>query len=213
MTDTATSGELYDELRRRILNYEYRPGETLSIRRLASDLGVSTTPVREALLRLEGELLIERAPNSSARVAEISYKDLCDIFEVRLMLEHQCGMLAALRITQAEKSACSTMLQELSDACDLKHVMQVDARLHDAMYAATRNRTLQRFARQLRHQVTHLWYLIEDEAAWCEAIHHEWKEILVAIFDGQQERSAKLLEDHVRRFIVEVQRPLQFTSR
>jgi len=213
MTHKMTSGELYQELRGRILNYEYRPGEPLPIRKLAADLGVGTMLIREALFRLEGELLIERPPNGSARVPQISYKDLRDIFEVRLMLERQCGALAAHRITETEKAACRKLLALLGQAVDLKETMQIDARLHDALYAATRNGTLQRFSMQLRHQVTHLWYLVEDEQAWCRTIHEEWRGILDAVFRGDEQESKLCLEQHVRRFITEVQGPLQVPDR
>lgn len=82
MADQLDYGDIHRELQRRILEREYEPGDVLSIRKLASEFSCSTTPVREALLRLEGELLVGRAPNNSARVAEITYKDIRDIAEV-----------------------------------------------------------------------------------------------------------------------------------
>ncbi len=212
MTDILARDGLYRELQRRILDHEYRPGETLPIRRLASELGVSTTPVREALLRLEGEFLVDRTPNNSARVAEITYKDIRDIVEVRLILGRQCGMLAALRITEDEKAECREILEELGKSCDFKQVMQADGRLHSALYAATRNAMLRRFFLQLRYQVSHLYYLIDDKALWCQSTVEEWCGILDAVCSGNGELSAKLLQDHIQNFVDEMGRALQFPS-
>jgi len=212
MTDILTRDGLYKELQRRILDHEYQPGEILPIRKLASELGVSTTPIREVLLRLEGEFLVERAPKSSARVAQVTYKDIRDIVEVRLALGRQCGMLAALRITEDEKAACWEILEELGNSSDFKHVMQADGRLHSALYAATRNAMLQRFFLQLRYQVSHLYDLIDDEASWSQSTQQEWRGILDAVCCGNGELSAKLLQDHIQNFVREMQRILQPSS-
>jgi DNA-binding GntR family transcriptional regulator len=82
--------DLYEEIKRRILHLEYQPGELLPMRKLAKSLGVSTTPVRETLVRLTNEKLVEWAPNSTARVAQVSFKELRDVFELRLLLEEYC---------------------------------------------------------------------------------------------------------------------------
>jgi len=212
MTNILDRDGLYKELQRRILDHEFQPGEVLPIRKLARELGVSTTPVREALLRLEGEFLVDRSPNSSARVAEITYKDIRDIVEVRVSLGWQCGMLAAMRITEPEKNACREILGELMNATDFKQVMQADIRLTEALYAATRNALLQRFYLLIRYQASHLYDLIEDKESWRRRVGEEWSVILDAIFSGDKELSARLLQDHVQRFAGEMGKTLQLPS-
>jgi DNA-binding GntR family transcriptional regulator len=87
--------------------------------------------------------------------------------------------------------------------------MQVDAQLHSAIYTATRNQTLEHFCRLLRHQATHLWYLVEDETPWCRSITVEWVEMLDSLAARDWERSAVLQRAHVQRFITEIERPLR----
>lgn len=209
MTDLLARDTLYRELQRRILDHEFQPGEVLPIRRLARELGVSTTPVREALLRLEGEFLVDRAPNNSARVAEITYKDIRDIVEVRVSLGRQCGMLAALRITEAEKTACREFLSDLMNASDFKQVTQADIRLTEALYVATQNALLQRFYLLVRYQASHLYDLIENKDAWTRRIREEWSAIVDAVCSGDGALSASLLQDHVRGFVGEMGQTLQ----
>ncbi len=212
MTNILDRDGLYKELQRRILDHEFQPGEVLPIRKLARELGVSTTPVREALLRLEGEFLVDRSPNSSARVAEITYKDIRDIVEVRASLGWQCGMLAAMRITEPEKAVCHEILNDLKNATDFAQVMQADIRLTEALYAATRNALLQRFYLLIRYQASHLYDLIEDKESWRKRVGEEWSIILDAICAGNKELSARLLQDHVQRFAGEMGKTLQLPS-
>lgn len=209
MKDILNRDAPYKELQRRILDHEYMPGEILSIRQLAKELNVSTTPIREALVRLESDFLVDRTPHNSARVAGVTYKDVRDITEVRLALGRQCGLLATLRITESEKAECRAFLQEIKDAKDFETVMRADGKLHEALYAATRNAILQRFFLQIRYQVSHLYNLIEDEDVWCKIIYEEWCAILDAVFSGDGELSATLMGDHVQHFVSEMGKTLQ----
>ena len=213
MSDTLTSEQLYEEIKRRILDYEYRPGDVLPIRKLAASLGVSPTPIREALVRLESDRLIQRSPNNSARVTELTYKDLSDVFEVRMELEAFSGALAARRITNEGIERCRALHKELAAASDLKHVMQIDAQLHNVVYTATQNKMLDHFCRLLRHQVTHLWYLVEDEALWCNNITEEWGEMIASLASHDEQLSATLQREHVKKFIREIERTLRLTPR
>ncbi len=211
MAELLETSDIYHELQRRILEGEYDPGQILSIRKLASEFGISATPVREALLRLEGELLVDRAPNNSARVAEITYKDIRDIAEVRLSLGRQCGRLAAMRMTEAEKTVCCKLLEELKNATSFEQVMRSDGRLHEVLYAATKNAILQRLYLQIRYQVSHLYDLIKEKDAWRGFIYEEWVDILEAVFAGDSDRSADLMGSHVQHFVTEMSRMLQMT--
>jgi DNA-binding GntR family transcriptional regulator len=200
--------DLYEEIKRRILHLEYQPGELLPMRKLAKSLGVSTTPVRETLVRLTNEKLVEWAPNSTARVAQVSFKELRDVFELRLLLEEYCGMLAARRIPLEALERSEQLLGQLDGEIDLHHVMQIDAELHDIVYDGTQNAMLGSFLRLLRHKVTNLWFLVERGEKWARIIADDWPGMLAALSARDEERSARLHRSHVEKFIAELEKPL-----
>jgi DNA-binding GntR family transcriptional regulator len=200
--------QLYEEIKRRILHLEYQPGEPLPMRKLAKSLGVSTTPVRETLVRLTNEKLVEWTPHSTARVAQVSYKELRDVIELRLLLEEHCGMLAARRIPLDTLGRSEELLRQLDGEADLHRVMQIDAELHDIVYEGTQNAMLARFLRLLRHKVATLWFLIEPGDKWARIIASDWPAMLTALSQRDEERSARLHRSHVEKFVAELERPL-----
>lgn len=103
ITITGTSAErVYDDLRAAIIGGEYAPGERLRAEALAARFGTSRTPVREALMLLEGDGLVEIEPRRGAVVRSFDPADLVDLYEVRAMLEARAAGLAAARIAPAD---------------------------------------------------------------------------------------------------------------
>src|SRR5262252_4091467 len=99
---TAASDRAVDQLRERILGGEYAPGERLGEVELAAKLGVSRTPVREALRLLAAEGLVELTPNKGARVVEYPHTDLVYIFEIRARVEGLAARAAAQSASMAD---------------------------------------------------------------------------------------------------------------
>ena len=102
---------VFNTLRQAILRGELKPGERLMEIQLANKLGVSRTPIREAIRKLELEGLVLMIPRKGAEVAEITEKNMLDVLEVRRALEELAVKLACERITEEE-------IQELMDAAD-----------------------------------------------------------------------------------------------
>ncbi|MDE5932112.1 MAG: GntR family transcriptional regulator, partial [Lachnospiraceae bacterium] len=101
---------VFNTLRKAILTGELKPGERLLEIHLANQLGVSRTPIREAIRKLELEGLVIMIPRRGAEVAQITEKSLRDVLEVRRALDALCAELACDRITEEEK-------QRLKEAC------------------------------------------------------------------------------------------------
>jgi len=112
ITIAGTSAErVYDDLREAIIGGEYAPGERLRAEALATRFGTSRTPVREALMLLEGDGLVEIEPRRGAVVRTFDPADLVDLYEVRAVLEARAAALAATHVTAEQ-------LVALDAACD-----------------------------------------------------------------------------------------------
>ena len=134
---------VFNTLRKAILRGELKPGERLMEIALANRLGVSRTPVREAIRMLEQEGLVIMIPRKGAQVAQITMKDLNDVLEVRLGLEELAMQFACKRITQEEIGEMKQALEEierLQEAEDVTALAEADVAFHDIIYKATDNK-------------------------------------------------------------------------
>ena len=131
-----------DQIEERIVTGVYPPGMRLDETELASSFGVSRTPIREALIQLSSEGLVEIRPRRGAIVAEIGQQRLYEMFEVMAELEAMCGRLAARRITEAEQSAFVAAHQACEaarNANDPDSYYQLNEQFHQLLYAASHN--------------------------------------------------------------------------
>lgn len=159
---------VFNTLRQSILTGELKPGERLMEIHLADKLGVSRTPIREAIRKLELEGLVTMIPRRGAEVAQITEKHLKDVLEVRRALDALTVELACERITQEE-------LTDLMDARDLfakaiktkdaNKIAQADVAFHDIILIASRNDRLMQMLSNLSQQMYRyrLEYVKDDE--------------------------------------------------
>ena len=136
---------VFNTLRQAILRGELKPGERLMEIQLANKLGVSRTPIREAIRKLELEGLVLMIPRKGAEVAEITEKSLRDVLEVRRALEELAVRLACDKISEEK-------IQELKEAAeyfrstlksgDITKIAEADVKFHDVIYLATDNQKL-----------------------------------------------------------------------
>ena len=154
-------------LREAILQGKLEPGERLMEIALANQLGVSRTPIREAIRKLEIEGLVINAPRRGAVVAEITLKDLRDVLEVRRNLENLAVKLACEKANEQDirelkelhRSFISTLKNE-----DLTEVAQADVKFHDKIYEITDNKRLIQILSNLREQMyRYRFEYIKDE--------------------------------------------------
>ena len=132
---------VFNTLRQAILRGEFKPGERLMEIQLANKLGVSRTPIREAIRKLELEGLVIMIPRKGAEVADITEKSLRDVLEVRKALEELAVQLACEKITQEEleelEKAGENFKKVLKRSKDITEVAEADVRFHDVIYMAT----------------------------------------------------------------------------
>jgi DNA-binding GntR family transcriptional regulator len=136
------SEQMGDQIEERIVTGVYPPGMRLDETELASSFGVSRTPIREALIQLSSEGLVEIRPRRGAIVAEIGQQRLYEMFEVMAELEAMCGRLATRRITEAEQSAfvaAHHACETARNANDPDSYYQLNEQFHQLLYAASHN--------------------------------------------------------------------------
>ena len=139
---------VFNTLREAILKGELKPGERLMELQLASKLGVSRTPIREAIRMLEQEGLAE--------VAKMTLKDMEDVLEVREALDELAAKIACKKISDEQLAKLKTIKDEFKksmDSGDVKKIAEEDVKFHDAIYEATDNAKLVSMMNNIREQM------------------------------------------------------------
>ncbi len=148
LTHSALSLKVYETLRDCIMNRKFLNGQKLNPKALATSLGVSTTPVREALVRLAREGLVEIVPRSYTRVVSPSARDITETYEVRKALEKLAVAAACLRMTDPDIDELEQALRQAEDmfkAGDKSGFIKSDRFLHDRIIAASGNSLVAKF--------------------------------------------------------------------
>ena len=191
---------VFNTLRRAILKGELKPGERLMEIALADKLGVSRTPIREAIRKLELEGLVVMAPRKGAKVASITERDLNDVLEVRKGMEVLAISLACKRITGEELEKLETIeqsFQKLIESGNLTELAEMDVKFHDTIYQATNNQRLVQLLNNLREQMYRyrVEYLKKKECH--KQLLWEHQEIIRAIEAGEIDVATKFTEQHI----------------
>ena len=191
---------VFNTLRQAILRGELKPGERLMEIQLANKLGVSRTPIREAIRKLELEGLVLMIPRKGAEVAEITEKNLRDVLEVRGALEELAVQLACDRIDKDGIRNLKKAAKEFEatlDSDDITQIAGADVAFHDIIYLATDNRRLIQLLNNLREQMYRyrVEYLKQKECH--PKLLAEHQDIIRAIENGERDKAAKITSQHI----------------
>ena len=191
---------VFNTLRQAILRGELKPGERLMEIQLANKLGVSRTPIREALRKLELEGLVNMVPRKGAEVADITEKSLRDVLEVRKALEELSVQLACEKITEEEIEELKRVAERFKDTLndqDVTKIAEADVAFHDVIYTATDNQKLILLLNNLREQMYR--YRVEylkKEAAYPQLIA-EHEELIDNISKRNKEEATRIMCEHI----------------
>lgn len=193
--------KVFNQLQNDILNGKYQPGENLIETRLCEEMGVSRTPVREAIRQLELEGLVEAIPNKGAVVHGISSKDIEDIYTIRMMIEGLAARWATEKITREE-------LRELEEAVELEefytqkndtcHLLKFDSRFHDVIFKASKSKPLMHTLSTFHNYVQRARNSSLSSPARAKKVLDEHRAILRAIIEGDGEKAERLTTEHVK---------------
>lgn len=192
----------YEFVRARILRHEYLPGQTLNQGALAQELGISTTPLREALRRLESEDLVELRSHSDARVTELTAEAARDLLELRHALDPYAVALAAERRTKADIARMRDTQAGMPALPDEPSLAQLVAhrRFHQALYTASHNDALIRSLDGLwdksdRYRI--LGLQVRRDQAERDERTREHQLILDAVIAGDSDTAAEVMRRQI----------------
>lgn len=199
--DTPSLSErAYEAIKEAILSLEIRPGEVLSIGQLAGQLGVSRTPVRDALLLLEKDGLVTLLPQKGARVSEISNRDIEETYELRVLLESYAAKVAAARLTPGDLEQMETVLQEAEQAFERgERVAAADLgrQIHDLLIEKVGNERLLAFLDDLETHYTRIRRFAPLIPGRFAKSHEQHKKILAALQNGDAEGAEQAMFNHL----------------
>jgi DNA-binding GntR family transcriptional regulator len=205
---------VFERLRRLILEGEYGPEERLVEEHLAERLGVSRTPIRQALTMLEAEGLVEIAPNKGAVVCSFSIEDVWDIYDLRAVLEGHAARRAAGRIGVEELARLGELAGEMEGLArgrkgdhedEIRRFVALNNEFHGTIIEASRNRRLLRLVRRTVEVPlvfkAFFWYGQRER----DISNHYHRQILGALASGDGERAEIIMREHVyegRDFVI-----------
>lgn len=191
---------VFNTLRQAILTGELKPGERLMEIHLANRMGVSRTPIREAIRKLELEGLVTMIPRRGAEVAQITEKSMLDVLEVRRSLDALCAELACDRIDAAGleklKLAC-TAFEKAVRTQDVKKIAQADVELHDIIVAATNNRRLIQLINNLSEQMYRYRFEYIKDTTQHENLIREHRVIYESIVRKDKKTASEAAKLHI----------------
>lgn len=191
---------VFNALRQAIIEGEFQPGERLMEVTLANKLGVSRTPVREAIRMLELEGLVVMVPRKGAEVAKITVKDLKDALEVRMAMEALSVRLACERIDEKGKEELKSACIKFKEAINSKLVPAIvegDEAFHNVIYKASKNNKLINITQNLREQVYRYRVEYVKDFLYHDNLVREHDLITMAILKGDSDTAEKIMKEHI----------------
>ena len=200
------AGSAYDLIRRRIVEGDYRPGERLVEQRVAEELEVSRTPVREAFRMLQAEGVVVAEPNRGARVRSLTAADVSDVYELRARLEAMAAELAAERATPEEQGglaaaedefAAAVSAADLGDQASIRAVFDANGTFHRAVLAAAHSDRLARaLAGTTDDGLVFQAFRHYDQANMERSVLFH-RLVADAVRQGESSRAGRLMYEHV----------------
>ncbi|MET9730425.1 GntR family transcriptional regulator [Streptomyces sp. NPDC006458] len=199
----ALSDSVYEDIKAMVMDHGIAPGARVGIEALSRTLGVSPTPVREALARLEADGLVVKRSLSGYRATELlTRKGLEELFEMRLLLEPRAAALAAVNANEDQLDAIERIVEEMrahpgptGRYADYRDFAALDQRFHDAIALAS-HRPLLADAVERLHSHLHIFRLTSANATEDPTLE-EHDRILRAVLRGKADRAAEAMADHL----------------
>ena len=193
---------VYDRLKRAIIQGDFNPGSRVVESRLAASLGISRTPVREAIHKLEREGLLRQEPKGGFFVAGLGRSDIEETFGIRSVLESYAARLAAIRHLEGELRPLEEKLgayQESLDRGDLGALPRINTEFHDLLYGLSRSPKLIKMINDLRDHIYRFRLVILKIKEMAKSSNEDHRLMLKAIRDRDTDGVERLVREHILR--------------
>lgn len=200
MENYSLRGQVFHVIREDILKGRYKENDELREATLGKELGVSRTPVREALRQLELEGLVKIIPNRGAFVTGISEKDVCDIYMIRSVLEGLCVQMAAEHMTKERIDELEEVLVLASyylEKGNMEQLTELDGKFHQILYEASESRILEHVLSDFHKYVQLARRNSVKTESRAQKSLEEHREILEALKENDAEKAEKLANTHI----------------
>ncbi len=191
---------VYEDLKLRILTGNIEPGTRMMEVELAEDMGVSRTPIREAIRKLEKEGLVTIEPRRGAYASQISTDDMVEILEVRQTMEGFAAQVAAEKIDAErlkEIQETEAAYREAVESGNTQGMIFYDSKFHRLIVEASRNKTLMQMTETLQELSLRFRYLYYDDFKRAKKMPEEHVRIIEAIKAGDSEGAKNAVDIHI----------------
>lgn len=202
-------GRVFHKIKTDILEGRYEVGHELREVTLGEEMGVSRTPVREALRQLELEGLVEIIPNKGAFVQGISSKDVEDIYRIRARLEGLCASMAVECITQEQLDRLEEIIllsHFYEEKSDIDHLFTLDSQFHEVLYESCGSKMLEHLLKDYHQYVQRVRSRSLKRQQRAKKSTQEHAEILQAIKEKDDKNADKLATRHILHAIQNIRR-------
>ena len=177
----------------------YKSGDRLREEEVSEALGISRTPVREALRKLESDGIIEHQPRIGAIIRGLSHTEVVELYEMRLILERAAAEMAAKHGTEAEFDTLEAMNDQIEAERDNPALgASINQEFHQCIYLAARNRFLLESARALNNSLLLLRPTTFSNRARIDVVVKQHREIIKALRAGDAESAGAAIEAHLQ---------------
>jgi DNA-binding GntR family transcriptional regulator len=197
-------GRVFNRIREDILAGKFKQNEELKETAIAGDLGVSRTPVREALRQLELEGLVNIIPNKGAYVTGITAQDIKDIYSIRSLLEGLCARWATEYITEEKLEELDEITYLTEFHVQKKHyeqVLELDNKFHEILYKASKSKQLHHMLSDFHHYVQRVRKITLSSETRAAKTNEEHKKIVEALKEKNPDKAEALANEHIMNTI------------
>ena len=202
---------IYSQLKRRIIEFEYKPGSILNEMELADEFGVSRSPIRVALQELERDDLISIVPRYGAQVAPIDFRNIKGLFDVTKQLDPYATRQAVKRITPSQLAELKQIIQNLesfSSTTNYQEAINEDERFHQIIFDACDNIWLTDTLAHLHIHTERLWHYCNDYFDDMTIFTRTFRKIVEAIENQDEDSAEKYAHQHIDDFLSRIKEAL-----
>jgi DNA-binding GntR family transcriptional regulator len=192
--------DVYDHLKQAIIDQDIEPGARLVENRIAQMLGISRTPLREALHKLEREDWIEKMPSGGFKVMTLSREDIEETFGIRAVLEAYAARLAAEKHRPSDLIPLEKVMKQFRNCLEKKQTArlpEINTEFHDLLYAMSDSPRLIKMINQLRAPISRYRQIILKQKAYAAASCQDHADMLTAMNQRDADRVEDLVRSHI----------------